>query len=257
MNKPNICRVNYAALRREEQHSFNQRIMRILDTTCGACGKPYEEFKAATELLASLMHEKGFVTSLSLEEYDRKADEAWRGLSDQISASLRHPKDAVREAAQTVYHVFSKTSNPTNLNYDQEYGALSILLSQLNALDKSILESARVDEYVDYLDQCVAEFIEASKKTIDAKSKQQIGAIKDASLNCYKLWQNLAKYLEAMALADALPGVNDAIDQLNTLNTGIKRRLEARKSNKAEGKEDDASVNIVELEDGSKFGVIQ
>ena len=49
-----------------------------------------------------------------------------------------------------------------------------------------------------------------------------------------------------------LAGSSDAIDQLNALNTAIKRRLEARKSNK----NDDANVNIVDLEDGSKFGEI-
>ena len=83
------------------------------------------------------------------------------------------------------------------------------------------------------------------------------GLIKAAATECFKAWQDLAKYLELMDSLDSLPGASEAIDQLNAMNTVIKRRLEARKSNKAEGKEDDASVNIVELEDGSKFGVIQ
>lgn len=59
------------------------------------------------------------------------------------------------------------------------------------------------------------------------------------------LGQNLVKYLEDLALADALSRVNDAIAQLDALNRGVKRRLEARKVNKGDGKEDDASVNIV------------
>ena len=252
MSKPNINRVNYKALRRDEQHSFNNRVLHILDTTCGACGKPYSEFKAAAEQFGTILHNKGFATSLSLEEYDRKADDAWRGLDAQIAASRKHPKEEVRKAAQVVNDVFSKTANPTNLNYDQEYGALSVLLSQLNALDHSVLVTARIDEYVDYLGECVCDFMEASKKSIDAKSKQQIGALQTVSQDCYKSWQNLAKYLEAMVIADALPGASDAIDQLNAMNASIKRRLEARKSNKI----DDATINIVELEDGSKFGEI-
>ena len=148
MSKQNISRISYTALRRDEQHSFNNRVLHILDTSCGACGKPYDDFKSAAEKFGALLHEKGFATSLSLEDYDRKADEAWRGLDAQISASRRHPKEDVRNAAQTVNDVFSKTSNPTNLNYDQEYGALSVLLSQLNAMDRTVLVLARVDEYV-------------------------------------------------------------------------------------------------------------
>lgn len=252
MSKPSINRINYKALRRDEQHSFNNRVLHILDTTCGACGKPYSEFKTAAEQFGGILHERGFVTSFSLDEYDRKADDAWRGLDAQIEASRKHPREEVKKAAQVVNDVFSKTANPTNLNYDQEYGALSVLLSQLNAIDRSVLVAARVDEYVDYLGKCVNDFMEASQKSIDAKSKQQIGTILSASQNCYKAWQNLVKYLEAMVIADALPGASDAIDQLNAMNATIKRRLETRKSNKT----DDANINIVELEDGSQFGEI-
>jgi hypothetical protein len=114
---------------------------------------------------------------------------------------------------------------------------------------RSILVTAHADEYVDYLDVCVSVFIEASKNALDAKSKQQVESIKLAAQNCYKLWQNLAKSLEPMALADALAGVLDAIDQINAMDLAIKRRLEARKLNKSSGREDDASVNIVELND--------
>ena len=70
---------------------------------------------------------------------------------------------------------------------------------------------------------------------------------------CYKAWQNLAKYLEAMSIADALPGVQDAIDQLNAMNAAIKRRLEARKSSKS----DDTTDNIVEMDDNTMGDVVQ
>ena len=65
-----------------------------------------------------------------------------------------------------------------------------------------------------------------------------------------------ADTLRTCGRCGSLPGSTEAIDQLNALNTAIKRRLEARKLNKATGKEYEASVNIVELEDGSKFGEI-
>ena len=102
-------------------------------------------------------------------------------------------------------------------------------------------------------EECVQNFIDASKKSIDAKSKQQVGALKNAVMACYKAWQNLAKYLEARSIADALPGVQDAIDQLNAMNTSIKRRFEARKSSKT----DDNTDNIVEMDDNTVGDVVQ
>lgn len=252
----NVVRLNFLSLKRNEVHSFNNRVLHILDETCGACGKTYDDFKAAAEQYGALLYEKGFAPSLALDEYDRRADEAWRGLDLQISASLKHPQEDVRKAAQAVSDVFSKTPNPTYLNYDQEYGTLSVLLSQLKAIDSAVLETARVDAYIAYLDTCVHDFVEASNKSIDAKSRQQVGAIRAAMQLCHKAWQNLAKYLEAMSLAEALPGVNDAIDQLNAMNAAIKRRLNVRKTSQANEGEAEANVNIVEQEDESKLGQI-
>ena len=63
-------------------------------------------------------------------------------------------------------------------------------------------------------------------------------------------------YLEAMSLAEALPGVNDAIDQLNAMNAAIKRRLNVRKTSQANEGEAEANVIIVELEDESNLGQI-
>lgn len=242
MSKQTINRLKYRALRRDEQHAFNLRVLSILEATCGAFGKPYFEFKDAAERFAAILHDRGFVVSLSVDAYDRRADEAWRGLDLQIEASLRHPDETVRLAAQNVKNVFSKTENPTKLNYDQEYGALAILLSQLKAIDRTTLELAHVDVYIDYLDQCVRDFNEAYQNATDTKSKQDIGAVKSGSNNCYQAWQNMAKYLEAMVLADALPGAADAIEQINIMNTAIKRRLALRKVTKINAADDDTNI---------------
>ena len=63
-----IVRVQMMALRKEEIQTFNSRVLGILNETCGACGKPYSDFKAAAELYERILHDKGFSESLSLEE---------------------------------------------------------------------------------------------------------------------------------------------------------------------------------------------
>lgn len=251
-----IVKFGYKSLRREEQHSFHDRVLQILLGTCGKCGEAYERFELAAKQFDTLLTNKALAPSLSLMELDVVADAAWSSLNAQIQASLIHPRAEVRNAAERVNAIFSKTPNPTNLNYDQEYGALKTLLSQFATIDIETLKAAWVDEHVDALQKAVENFVIASANKVDALSKKQSGEIKTAETDCYKAWQDLAKYLEVMESLGGLAGSADAIDQLNALNTGIKRRLEARKSNKASGKEDDAGVNIVEFDDGSKFGVI-
>lgn len=237
-----VQRIGYKMLRREEQHSFHDRVLQIVLNTCGKCGKAYERFEAAAIAFDKQLADKALAPSLSLVELDTIADNAWSSLYLQIRASLVHPRQSVRDAAEKVNDIFSKTPNPTALNYDEEYGALRTLLSQLATLDAETLKAALVDEHIQALQTAVEDFVTASTSKVDALSKKQTGIIKAISDECFKAWQDLAKYLELMVSLDALPGASDAIDQLNTMNTTIKRRLDARKSNKAE----DAIANVVE-----------
>ena len=237
-----ILRIDYKAMRREEQHSFHDRVLQIVLNTCGKCGKAYERFEAAAIAFDKQLADKALAPSLSLVELDTIADNAWSSLYLQIRASLVHPRQSVRDAAEKVNDIFSKTPNPTALNYDEEYCALRTLLSQLATLDTETLKAALVDEHIQALQTAVEDFVTASTSKVDALSKKQTGIIKAISDECFKAWQDLAKYLELMVSLDALPGASDAIDQLNTMNTTIKRRLDARKSNKAE----DAIANVVE-----------
>ncbi len=251
-----VSRIAYKTLRQEEQHSFHDRVLQIVLNTCGKCGKAYDRFEAAAVTFDKLLTDKALAPSLSLVELDDIADSAWSSLNLMLRACMVHPRASVREAASKVNDIFSKTPNPTALNYDEEYGALRTLLSQLATIDAETIKAALVDEHIQALQTAVENFVVASTSKVDALSKKQTGVLKDASTECFKAWQDLAKYLELMDSLDSLPGASDAIDQLNAMNNAIKRRLEVRKANKASGKDDDAQVNIIELEDGSKFGEI-
>lgn len=252
-----IIRFNHTHLRREEQHSFNDRVLQIVLNTCGNCGKAYDRFEAAARSFDKLLTDKALAPSMSLVELDGIADSAWSSLNLMIRAGLVHPRPSVRDAARKVNDIFSKTPNPTMLNYDAEYGALRTLLSQLATLDSETIKAALVDEHIAALQKAVEDFVTAGASKVDALSKKQTGLIKAAATECFKAWQDLAKYIEIMDSLDSLPGAADAIDRLNAMNTTIKRRLEARKQNKTAGKEDEASVNIVEQDDASKPGEIQ
>lgn len=237
-----IINVDYTHFRREEQHSFHDRVMQIVLNTCGRCGKAYDRFEAAAKSFDALLVGKALAPSLSLEALDRVADDAWRSMALQLGASLVHPRQDVRDAAAKVDAVFSKTPNPTRLGFDEEYGAMRTLLSQLASLDPNSLKAALVDEHVQALQKAVEDFVVASSNKLDALAKVQAGQIKEVSAECFASWKALAQYIEMMASLDELPGASEAIAQLNAMNSAIKRRQELRKANKSVG-------NIVEMTD--------
>ena len=113
-----IVRFNHTHLRREEQHSFHDRVMQIVLNTCGKCGKAYDRFEAASIAFDQLLTDKALAPSLSLVELDDIADSAWSSLNLMLRAGIVHPRQSVREAAAKVNDIFSKTANPTMLNYE-------------------------------------------------------------------------------------------------------------------------------------------
>ncbi len=228
-----IQRFKFNMLRREEQHSFNDRVLQILHNTCGTDFKVYERFEAAARTFDNQIADQTLNSVQSLASYDAVADNAWSSMNLQLKASLVHPRPSIRAAAEEVNAIFSKTPNPTNLNYDQEYGSLRTLLTQLATLPEETLKTALVDEHFKALRDAVDAFTLASIERIDALSKKQNGLLKAASNDCYKAWLDLAKYLELMLSIDELPGSGEAIDQLNILILGIKRRLSARSKSDA------------------------
>ncbi len=223
-----IVRVDYLHLRREEQHTFNEKVLQIVLDTCGNTSLPYQKMVEASGEFNRLLGEKVQNTKISLMDLDSVADAAWYSLNMQIRASLLHPRASVREAAIKVDEIFSQTPNPTGLNYDQEYGCLRTLLSQLEALEASVLSAALVDEHVASLRTAVDAFCEASNEKVKSLSLKQAGAIKAAVNECFQAWLSLAKYLELMDQLNGLAGAGNAIELLNIMNRGIKRRLEQR-----------------------------
>ncbi len=223
-----ITRFVYRNLRREEQHTFHNFVTKIIETTCGPCGKVYEAFVESAHHFDYLLQGKASKESLSLAILDYAADEAWVGLSLQIQASLKHPMASVREAAAAVDAIFSQTPNPTRLNYDQEYGTLATLLAQLRQIDLETRQTALVEVYIQYLSDCVDTFVDAAHNVNDLRSKQTAGEFKEAVEQCNKSWNALAKYLEAMHTAEALNHGAECIAQLDTLCKRIKTRMALR-----------------------------
>ncbi len=226
-----ITRFTYSKLRREEQRSFNRRMMRIIEETFGADTKHFAEFKSNADKMAEILGRKGSLESTSLAELDKTADGAWTGLYYALQATIRHPDAAVREAASIVNAVFEKIKKPINLNYDQEYGALQTLLEMLSKLDASVLTTARVDEYVAHLQASVSAFITASDIVDDIKAKRIAGEMKEAANGCSSNWIALCKYIEAMADIDNAEAI-EAVKRLDAITSAIKLRLEMRKTTK-------------------------
>lgn len=223
-----IRRIKLNSMRTEEVHEFNDRAVEILSATCGHMGVVSDQFIEATQNFdhAITAPKPNFA---DLQELDAKADDAWRALNLQIEASCMHPRVEVRAAAETIADIFSQTPNPTRLNYDQEYGALKTLIQRLLDIPKATRETAWVEEYFVALQAAVEAFTAARFDNLDTRSKQQLGAVKEATQQLQAAWLNLIRHLELQHSLAPTDAIVEAIDKLNLLTVGIQQRLKQRK----------------------------
>ena len=248
-----LTRIPYRQLYRAEQITLNRAVTDCLLQTCGACGKPYDRFFAASRDLKALATKKTQVGSKSLSTLDKRADDAWNAYKQQLKASLMHPYAEVVEAAKIIEPVFNSVSNPTKLNYDREYGALSILLEGLKKLDPQVIERAMLMPHFKALHEAVENFVQAQKEQLQGKVDQPKNELEEAEKACASAFSELMSYIEVKAKADELQNGEGAIALLNALFAGIEKRLKHRetlkKKKKAEGSPDEereTDENIVE-----------
>lgn len=228
--KLKIQRIPYKSLNRNEQYSFNLRILLIFTKFCGQFGKSYDLFKAAADELSYCMQLQQNKESHSLSALDKNTDEMYMALSHQVSASKAHPYPEVREAGQHVAAVFDRFKNPTRKTHDNAYGTLRLLIEALEELDSADLEKALVKPYIAQLKENTHAFTVAQDEILENKNTQKAHNMAAAVKACSSAWSDLADALESAAENNFVDGAADVIDQINVMNKEINIRLDARKT---------------------------
>lgn len=153
--------------------------------------------------------------SESLQQADDAADDAWGALNDQIRASLRHPNPVKRNAAASVFMIFAEFSNPTRLNYTEEYAVIRKQLDELKKLPRETLKLALIDEHIDALEKCYADF----QKTIDfvQDGSKRPNLCKQAKAEAFKSYSQFAETLNVLVRINSDERYARIVDAINGL----------------------------------------
>ena len=153
--------------------------------------------------------------SESLQQADDAADDAWGALNDQIRASLRHPNPDKRNAAVAVFMVFAEFSNPTRLSYNEEYALIRKQLDELEKLPRETLKLALIDEHIDALEKCYADFQKTLEFVQDGSKRP--GLCKKAKADAIKAYEQFAETLNVLLRIDSDARYGRVADGLNAL----------------------------------------
>lgn len=158
-----------------------------------------------------------------LQNVDEAADEAWSALDVQIRASLRHPNPEKKAAAKTIFEVFSGFSDPTRLNYDEEYEQIRVQIDALRKFPVKMLKAALIDEHVDALEACHAQFIEALESVKDGSKRPKLN--KEACEKAREAYRQFIETVNVMVRISTEPRYASFVDGMNELIDKLKSSL--------------------------------
>lgn len=185
-------------LRNTTVHKFFSRVEELIKSIYGTetcdLAVNFLEASQAFELALKGCDE---TDAAALEEADDQADDAWGSLQAQIMASLRHPNPEKKAAAASVYMIFAEFSNPTRLNYDEEYELIQNQVQALRTLPKKTLDLAYVTEYIDALEKCRTDFLELLSRSSGDESRRS-ARIKKARKEAMTAYQQFTETLNVM-----------------------------------------------------------
>ncbi len=186
--------------------------------------------KAAFEAYRDSCREKTALFGSSTREIDQNADRFWRGTRSQLKISVEHPDAEVREAAEEILDVFEKTPDPTRLKYQDEYGALEILLPKLEAFGEQKLRAAFVFGWIRALRGAYEAFREISSSKTQAILDTELGRTKRLKNEMLDIYTDFIERLNAKNLLDPTPAREELARRINALIARF------RQSEKAGGK---------------------
>ncbi len=231
-------------LRQPEFRSFCTQTSRILTSNyVTRMPKRAAKFIAAQSEFCEVLSERK-PSLIPLSELDSTCDESWKGFVKQVAASMKHPREEVREAAKVLNDVIEAVGKPTERGYDQAYGMIDDAVTQIDKLDAQLLVVARVDEHYSYLKDSYTAFIDARHENNQTKSTIVSGKSRELRENVTKAYTLLTQMLEVYADDD--PISEKIIAELNEVIDSTKVYLARRE--KLESNENRTESSAVDNE---------
>lgn len=218
--------INYPQLRNKELASYHAKVGAIINEIYGENGLP----QAAAFFIALEKYRSSIATmstKISLSEADSKGDKAYMGLYHQIHASILHPVDENRLAAEEVFKIFKKTPNPTKMNYNESNGAIDTLLEQLATLPEETLDLANVTMWIEHLRKVNSEFQALSVQQTKQIAERKVGETRKARNELMATWRKLVKFLE-VAVDEGDERASRLVNRINVLHSKVKIALSSR-----------------------------
>ena len=193
--------------------------------------------KAAFEAYRDSCRKKTSLYGATTREIDQNADHFWRGTRSQLKLSATHPEEETRTAALEILETFDQTPDPTRLKYQEQYGALEILLPKLEAIGEQKLSAAFVWGWIKALRGAYEAFREMSANKTQAAIDTELGRTQRLRDELLALYADFVEHLNAKNLLTPTPEREELARRINALIARF--RLSAKAGGKKKNDEEE------------------
>lgn len=239
--------LNLGKFNHEEILNFSRRICDALDgVSSDTAKKGARSFKDAVDAFDKKLEESPELISLEVQANDANVDQAWRGMNAELENHLEHPNEKVRNAAATVYEVWSKYEDPTELPYEEEYNRLKSLILVISKIPAEVMKDAGVDEWFESLKERHDLFMSlwGEKTATDSQRlanqvKQSRAALETSYAEFVSFMDGWSKYAELDEKFNEIDGeVASVVDKINVIVAEYNDMLVERRKNVSQCIED-------------------
>ncbi len=150
-----------------------------------------------------------------VHEYDFRVDNAWRGLKACVLVACYHPNEDIRNAGEMVDSILSAYDNPVNLPLVTEHHIISEVLSELEELDRAVLDMAGVSFWLNEVSGNFDRLMEIYAQRLKGLSDEVANAARDSRLTLHRAYNDFMTYLAALCLVEGEEEYSDLIRALN------------------------------------------
>lgn len=235
-----IQNITLGKLNHEDMLTLSEKVTAVLSKVDSETArKSCASLTDATESFRKILDAAPGQISLEIQANDEAVDQAWRGMNAELENHLDHPNQKKREASATVYEVWKRYPDPTELPYEEEYSVIRSIIAIISKIPRDVMERAGVDEWFDFLKKCNDEFIALwgdGKSTDKQRTANQIkrarADLESAYLDFVAFVDGWVRYAEVDEKFNAIDAeVETVVDAINSVVNEYNEMLAERRRN--------------------------
>ncbi len=239
MKETEIKNIFLRDLRSEEDFGFQTKILELTTNVTVETDQPIiQSYANAVNAWDEVLKiEQKNSHTAAVHAADERADNAWRKANAQAKLLTEYPIEEKRTVAEQAYAIIQKYGDITGMAYNQEYGNMKNLLTELQAMGEEKLTLIDLKVWVDEMQAAYDDYILHSLAQAHEDGDKKKGITNQHRTETDDAYYALIKRINAGAEYNGPEPYVAFIDAVNALIDAAKTTISARKT-RAKNKKD-------------------